>query len=156
MMSVKNKMKNFFGLDDEQMDAVQIPVQDPSPVMETPEESPYANNRGKTEPVNNLVAIHSKKKERAKVILAEPRVFAEAQDIGDHLKDNRAVIVNLQRMSKEQSRHVVNFLSGVIYAIDGSMTNIGQNTILCTPSTVELTGSISTLISEDDLTSKGW
>ena len=105
---------------------------------------------------NNIVALNTKKKERSKVVLAEPRVFAEAQDISDQLKENRAVIVNLQRMSKEQSRQVVNFLSGVVYALEGTMTSIGHNTILCTPNNIELTGSISNLISEDELNSKGW
>ncbi len=155
-MSIKNKMKDFFGLEE-----------DPNQSYDEPEYAVAETTQSSGEPVarqleerpkatNNLVALNSKKKERSKVVLAEPRVFAEAQDISDHLKENRAVIVNLQRMSKEQSRQVVNFLSGVVYALEGSMTSIGHNTILCTPNNVELTGSISNLISEDELHSKGW
>ncbi|MFL9650713.1 cell division protein SepF [Exiguobacterium chiriqhucha] len=155
-MSIKNKMKDFFGLEE-----------DPNNQFEGDE---YAVAETKTQPMteaivksedrpktsNNIVALNTKKKERSKVVLAEPRVFAEAQDISDQLKENRAVIVNLQRMSKEQSRQVVNFLSGVVYALEGTMTSIGHNTILCTPNNIELTGSISNLISEDELNSKGW
>ncbi|TCI23280.1 DUF552 domain-containing protein [Exiguobacterium sp. SL-10] len=155
-MSIKNKMKDFFGLEE-----------DPN---QTFEEEDYSLTETKTQPMteqivktedrprtsNNIVALNTKKKERSKVVLAEPRVFAEAQDISDQLKENRAVIVNLQRMSKEQSRQVVNFLSGVVYALEGTMTSIGHNTILCTPNNIELTGSISNLISEDELNSKGW
>lgn len=155
-MSIKNKMKDFFGLEEDPNNAFEgdeyaIAETKTQPTTETmlrPEERP--------KPSNNIVALNTKKKERSKVVLAEPRVFAEAQDISDQLKENRAVIVNLQRMSKEQSRQVVNFLSGVVYALEGTMTSIGHNTILCTPNNIELTGSISNLISEDELNSKGW
>lgn len=155
-MSIKNKMKDFFGLDEDPNSTYEEEeyalAETATPA--TPESMLKHEDRPKSS--NNLVALNTKKKERSKVVLAEPRVFAEAQDISDQLKENRAVIVNLQRMSKEQSRQVVNFLSGVVYALEGSMTSIGHNTILCTPNNVELTGSISNLISEDELHSKGW
>ncbi|WP_214827086.1 cell division protein SepF [Exiguobacterium algae] len=154
-MSIKNKMKDFFGLEEDPNNTYEEEFHLPESVVSSSNESMVkTDDRPKSS--NNIVALNSKKKERSKVVLAEPRVFAEAQDIGDHLKENRAVIVNLQRMSKEQSRQVVNFLSGVVYALEGSMTSIGHNTILCTPNNVELTGSISNLISEDELHSKGW
>lgn len=154
-MSIKNKMKDFFGLDEDPnntYDGEEYPVAETTQPMT--DAIVKTEERPKTS--NNLVALNTKKKERSKVVLAEPRVFAEAQDISDQLKENRAVIVNLQRMSKEQSRQVVNFLSGVVYALEGTMTSIGHNTILCTPNNIELTGSISNLISEDELNSKGW
>ncbi|RHB51198.1 cell division protein SepF [Exiguobacterium sp. AM39-5BH] len=155
-MSIKNKMKDFFGLEEDpnstyegdDYDVVETKTQPMTETIVKSEERPKTSN--------NIVALNTKKKERSKVVLAEPRVFAEAQDISDQLKENRAVIVNLQRMSKEQSRQVVNFLSGVVYALEGTMTSIGHNTILCTPNNIELTGSISNLISEEELNSKGW
>ncbi|MCT4783586.1 MULTISPECIES: cell division protein SepF [Exiguobacterium] len=155
-MSIKNKMKDFFGLEEEERNAYEGEEYVVAETKQQPmtEQLVKTDERPKTS--NNLVAFNSKKKERSKVVLAEPRVFAEAQDISDQLKENRAVIVNLQRMSKEQSRQVVNFLSGVVYALEGTMTSIGHNTILCTPNNIELTGSISNLISEDELNSKGW
>ncbi|WP_214819602.1 MULTISPECIES: cell division protein SepF [unclassified Exiguobacterium] len=156
-MSIKNKMKDFFGLEEDPnstYEEEEFAVANTSATSST--ETAVVRQEDRPKSANNLVALNTKKKERSKVVLAEPRVFAEAQDISDQLKENRAVIVNLQRMSKDQSRQVVNFLSGVVYALEGSMTSIGHNTILCTPNNVELTGSISNLISEDELHSKGW
>ena len=155
-MSIKNKMKDFFGLEEDPNNQFEG---DEYAVVETktqPMTEAIVKTEDRPKTSNNIVALNTKKKERSKVVLAEPRVFAEAQDISDQLKENRAVIVNLQRMSKEQSRQVVNFLSGVVYALEGTMTSIGHNTILCTPNNIELTGSISNLISEDELNSKGW
>nr|WP_251138618.1 cell division protein SepF [Exiguobacterium sp. s166] len=111
----------------------------------------------KEDPVrqSNIVPIHTKKT-KSQVILSEPRVFNEAQEIGEHLRQNRAVIVNMQRMSKDQSRQMINFLSGVVFALDGTITTISQNTLLCVPNNVELAGSISNLLGEDDINHKGW
>nr|WP_251135424.1 cell division protein SepF [Exiguobacterium sp. s192] len=111
----------------------------------------------KEDPVrqSNIVPIHTKKA-KSQVILSEPRVFNEAQEIGEHLRQNRAVIVNMQRMSKDQSRQMINFLSGVVFALDGTITTISQNTLLCVPNNVELAGSISNLLGEDDINHKGW
>ncbi|WP_215141747.1 cell division protein SepF [Exiguobacterium qingdaonense] len=155
-MSIKNKMKDFFGLDEDPNNTYEEEEYAVANTAPSTTETSIVKQDDRPKSANNLVALNTKKKDRSKVVLAEPRVFAEAQDISDHLKENRAVIVNLQRMSKEQSRQVVNFLSGVVYALEGSMTSIGHNTILCTPNNVELTGSISNLISEDELHSKGW
>jgi cell division inhibitor SepF len=155
-MSIKNKMKDFFGLEEDPNSTYEEEYTVANAAAPSTTETSAVRQDDRPKSANNLVALNTKKKDRSKVVLAEPRVFAEAQDISDHLKENRAVIVNLQRMSKEQSRQVVNFLSGVVYALEGSMTSIGHNTILCTPNNVELTGSISNLISEDELHSKGW
>ncbi len=155
-MSIKNKMKDFFGLEEDPNSTYEEEYTVANAAAPSTTETSVVKQDDRPKSANNLVALNTKKKDRSKVVLAEPRVFAEAQDISDHLKENRAVIVNLQRMSKEQSRQVVNFLSGVVYALEGSMTSIGHNTILCTPNNVELTGSISNLISEDELHSKGW
>ena len=50
------------------------------------------------------------------MVLSEPRVYAEAQEIADHLKNRRAVVVNLQRIQHDQAKRIVDFLSGTVYA----------------------------------------
>ena len=52
----------------------------------------------------------------SKVVLVEPRVYAEAQDISEHLKNKRAVVVNLQRIDRDQGIRIIDFLSGTVYA----------------------------------------
>ena len=51
------------------------------------------------------------------LILFEPRAYSETQEIATYLKQKRAAVVNLHRLQKEQSKRVIDFLSGVIFAI---------------------------------------
>ena len=88
----------------------------------------------------NVVSLQSVQKS-SKVVLIEPRVYAEAQDIADHLKNRKAVVVNLQRIDHDQARRIVDFLSGTVYAIGGDIQKIGRDIFLCTPDNVEVTGS---------------
>ena len=55
----------------------------------------------------------------AKMILLEPRAFSESQQIADHLKKRNTVVVNLKRVTSDQAKRIVDFLSGTIYAIGG-------------------------------------
>ncbi|MNC66829.1 Cell division protein SepF [compost metagenome] len=92
------------------------------------------------------MSIHSQK--NVKVILYEPRSYDEAQEIADHLRSHRAVVVNLQRVRNDQAMRIIDFLSGTIYALSGSISKIGGNIFLCTPDTVEIQGSITEILTE--------
>lgn len=78
----------------------------------------------------------------SQLILFEPRAFAETQDIADYLKQKKAAVINLHRLQKEQSKRVVDFLSGVIFAIEGDIQRIGPRIFLCTPKNIGVSGSI--------------
>lgn len=78
-----------------------------------------------------------------KMILLEPRAYSESQQIADHLKNRNSVVVNLKRVTSDQAKRIIDFLSGVIYAIGGSMQKIGVGIYLCTPKNVNVQGKIS-------------
>src|SRR5690606_6956969 len=156
-MSMKNKFKNFFYLDEYEEEQVrEQPVreqpatqQKPAPryekpaVMQEPKKTPE-DRRQKVEEtiVPNLVSLQSASKS-SKVSLAEPRVYAEAQDIAESLKSKQAVVVNLQRIEKDQGLRIIDFLSGTVYALGGDIQRIGTDIFLCVPDTVEVDGAIS-------------
>ncbi|GAK00224.1 FtsZ-interacting protein related to cell division [Geomicrobium sp. JCM 19055] len=83
------------------------------------------------------------------MVLIEPRTYEEAQDVADHLKNRRSVILNMQRIQKDQAKRIVDFLSGTVYAIGGDIQKIGGNIFLCTPDNVEISGAISELMQQD-------
>lgn len=93
----------------------------------------------------NLLNFTNKK---AKVILFEPRVYAEAQDIGECLKNKKAAVVNLQRIDNTQGKRIIDFLSGTIFALNGDIKKIGEDIFLCTPDNVEVDGTISEYFDE--------
>lgn len=79
----------------------------------------------------------------SKMILLEPRAYSESQQIADHLKARNAVVVNLKRVTSDQAKRIVDFLSGTIYAIDGELQKIGGGIFLCTPNNVNIQGKIT-------------
>jgi cell division inhibitor SepF len=74
----------------------------------------------------------------AKVHVVAPSRFADAQEIGDRFKNGQPVIVNLQSNDRELARRMIDFCSGVTYALSGSMDKVADQVFLLTPSNVEI------------------
>ncbi len=93
--------------------------------------------------VSEAEALAEADKTGNKMILLEPRAYSESQAIADHLKNRNSVVVNLKRVTSDQAKRIIDFLSGVIYAIGGSMQKIGVGIYLCAPKNVNVQGKIS-------------
>ncbi len=87
----------------------------------------------------------------AKMILLEPRAYSESQQIADHLKKRNTVVVNLKRVTSDQAKRIVDFLSGTIYAIGGNLQKIGGGIFLCTPNNINVQGKITEETSGKDI-----
>jgi cell division inhibitor SepF len=74
----------------------------------------------------------------AKVHIVAPGRFSDAQEIGDRFKSAQPVIVNLTQADRELARRMIDFCSGVTYALGGSMDKVADQVFLLTPSNVEL------------------
>ncbi|MCS7006411.1 MAG: cell division protein SepF [Thermoleophilia bacterium] len=74
----------------------------------------------------------------AKVHLVLPRSFNDAQQIADRFKAQIPVIVNLQGVDTELTKRLIDFASGLTYALDGSMQRVADKVFLLTPRNVEL------------------
>ena len=81
------------------------------------------------------------------MILAEPRAYSESQQIADHIKKRNSVIVNLKRVTNDQAKRIIDFLSGTLYALGGSLQKLGNGIYLCTPKNVNVEGRMT---DEDD------
>lgn len=79
----------------------------------------------------------------SRMILFEPRAYSESQQIADYLKKRNAVVVNLKRVTPDQAKRIVDFLSGTLYAINGGLQKLGSGIFLCTPNNVDVEGSIT-------------
>lgn len=88
-------------------------------------------------------AVKEADKTGNKMILLEPRAYSESQQIADHLKNRNSVVVNLKRVTADQAKRIIDFLSGCIYAIGGTMQKIGVGIYLCTPKNVNVQGKIT-------------
>ncbi|MCR6111204.1 cell division protein SepF [Bacillus sp. A301a_S52] len=140
-MTFKRKFKRFFELDDDYTEEeVEVEEYEENSSF-TPKETGPTNDR------RNVVSLSSIQNQ-AKVLLLEPHSYEEAQEIADHLKNRKAVVINLQRISREQAKRIVDFLSGTVYAIGGDIQKLGANIFLCTPDNVDVSGSISEMFEE--------
>ena len=75
---------------------------------------------------------------QSKPQVVAPSRFSDAQEIGDMVKANMPVIVNLQASEKDLARRMIDFCSGLTYAVGGSMEKVAESVFLLTPSNVEV------------------
>jgi cell division inhibitor SepF len=73
-----------------------------------------------------------------RVHLVIPKSFNDAQDVADKFKDSIPVIINLQGSETDLSKRLIDFASGLTYALDGGMQRIADKVFLLTPRNVEL------------------
>jgi cell division inhibitor SepF len=73
-----------------------------------------------------------------RVHVMEPRGFNDAQEVGDRLKAGQPVILNLQGVDRDLQRRLIDFSSGLAYALNGAMSKAADQVFLLTPSNVEV------------------
>ena len=76
------------------------------------------------------------------VILVKPDRFDTVSEIADHLRDKQSVVLNLESTNKDVARRLVDFLSGVAYALDGKIKKVAISTYILTPYNVEIVGDL--------------
>ncbi|MEG1315768.1 MAG: cell division protein SepF [Oscillospiraceae bacterium] len=79
---------------------------------------------------------------QAQVVLVKPERFETAAEIADHLRERRSVVMNLEQTGKDTARRLIDFLSGVAYALDGKIKKVAANTYLITPYNVDIMGDL--------------
>ena len=85
-----------------------------------------------------LPAMTSAVAPRVSMHVVEPHAFNDAKEIGDKLKVNSAVIMNLQHANADLAKRLVDFASGLTYMASGSIKKVGDRIFLLTPPNVEV------------------
>ena len=89
---------------------------------------------------NKIVNINATT--QLEVVLVKPEAYADGSIVADHLINRRTVVLNLESTNKEVSRRLLDFLSGVAYAIDGQIKRVANSTFIITPYNVGVVGDI--------------
>ena len=89
---------------------------------------------------NKVVNIHTTT--QLQVVLVKPERFENASEIADHLRDKRTVVLNLEQTDKNIARRLIDFLSGVAYANEGTIKKVAMGTYIITPYNVEILGDL--------------
>ena len=135
-MKILNKLKNFYSgsNEDDYLDDYdgndEVEEMAPAPSHQTVREQPR-DTRTSGVSMSGLSL-------EMKVI--KPDKFEAVTQIGDHLLARRTVVLNLEDTNKETIRRIIDFLSGVAFAIDGSIKRVANSTYVITPKNVEVSG----------------
>ena len=82
---------------------------------------------------------------KQEVVLFHAKTFDDAAKAADELRRRKAVILNMENVDKSLTRRVVDFLSGAVYALDGSVKKIAQCTYLFCPHNMAVVGDLETI-----------
>lgn len=89
---------------------------------------------------NKVVNIHATA--QLQVVLVKPERFDDSSAIADHLNAKRTVVLNLESASKDVSRRILDFLSGVAYANEGQIKKVANCTFIIIPYNVGIMGDL--------------
>ena len=161
MASAWRRVMVYLGLvDDDEYDEYE-PYDEPAPLAAPPPPPPrrpavaYVEPEGATAGVRTLprepdsnISVQPQPQPRAlrpvtpvqtaRVHVIAPGGFNDAQEIGDKLKANQPVIVNLQGVDRDLARRLIDFASGLCYGIAGQMERVADQVFLLTPTNVEV------------------
>ncbi len=126
-----NKMLKWIGITDE-YDEEQEEFFEQNEREEDDEPIIPSGKRGK------VVNIHTTT--QLKVVVIQLQNFDDAKDIADHLKNKKPVVINLEQLDKDVARRVVDFLSGVVYGVDGNIQKVASGIFLLAPYNVGIMG----------------
>ena len=85
---------------------------------------------------------------KQEVVLFHAKTFDDAAKAADELRRRKAVILNMENVDKALTRRVVDFLSGSVYALDGSVKKVAQSTYLFCPHNMDVVGDLENIKSE--------
>ena len=85
---------------------------------------------------------------KQEVVLFRPTSFNDTSKAADDLRSRKAVVLNLENVDKAMSRRVVDFLSGCVYALDGSVKKVAQSCYIFCPHNMDVVGDLEALAAE--------
>ncbi len=132
--------------DDEPTSAVATSTIRPLPREDFPTVTPTITPRSASSVVRPVVAEPG-----ARVHVVAPMQFGDARQIADRLMANQPVIVNLQVADRELMRRMIDFCSGVAYALSGKMERVADKVFLVTPSNVKVSAEERQRLQENGL-----
>lgn len=122
-MSIVDKIRNKMGANQDTEEYVEEPA---APVQE---EEPEENRQQ----ADNVVDFKNKAKtaSQMKVMVIEPVSFDDAQQVADHIRNHKPVVVNFENTNGDIAKRIIDFISGTTYALSGDIKKVGKNVFMC-------------------------
>ena len=72
------------------------------------------------------------------MVVVNPKVFNDCEKIADHLKSSRPVVMNMEQTDDSIAQRIVDYVQGVMYALDGKIDRISESIYLCAPNNMSV------------------
>lgn len=72
------------------------------------------------------------------MVVVNPKDYQDAEKIGNHLKAARPVVMNMEKTDADEAQRIVDFIQGVMYALDGRIDQVSENIYLCAPNNMSV------------------
>ncbi len=79
----------------------------------------------------------------------EPTAFSDCEPIAKAVVDGTAAVMNVRKMRTDEAQRAIDFLTGVVYALDGTIRKIGHKVLLVSPKNCDVSGQINTTAEEE-------
>jgi cell division inhibitor SepF len=133
MSALINKMLNLVGFDNEEELMEEEGYNSNASVNE------QENTRGTYNPFKkNSKVVNLTDPNQLKLVVMQPNSFDDAQDVCDHLKEKKPVVINLEYADKVTATKLIDFLSGAVYALKGSIKRLQGDLFLMTPEGINI------------------
>ena len=136
-MSLIDKFKAWTNLDEYEQDG-QSEQTESAPAEEKPSVFSFDSVGSRGSSRASQTSVNTK----LEVVLVKPDSFDDAADIADNLKATHIVVLNLESTNRDTSRRLLDFLSGVAYALSGKIQRIANNTFIVMPCNVNMSGDV--------------
>jgi cell division inhibitor SepF len=133
--------------DDESLDGFEDEVQESAPRSRrtSPFSATQENETTSSAPSGFSGQVLNMGSGKQEVVLFHAKAFDDAARAADELRRKKAVILNMENVDKSLTRRVVDFLSGSVYALDGSVKKIAQSTYLFCPHNMNVVGDLESI-----------
>ena len=136
-----NKMWNLLGVESDEDYDYDADYDNASvPYTEEKENNTVTSVAPVTTKKNKVVGMPGM--QQVKVIISQPSTFEQSEEICEHLKEKKSIIVNLEYVNKDVARRIVDFISGAVYGLDGNIQKISNSIFLVAPFNYEITNEV--------------
>ena len=141
MANILRKTMTFLGFSEDDEEEFQFDMTENAP-EEINQEEEFFDGEKSTKPGffelrkqnRKVTPLHSvKNSNKSRVVISDPQEFEEVQSIGQDFKTSIPIIINLQNTNQELSKRIVDFCSGLAYALGGSIRKVADKVFLLTP-----------------------
>lgn len=118
-------------------------------------ETSYEESRREVPPVENRnndadkVMSMPVNRNPVSVVVIEPIDFNDSQKMADYLCKNQPVVINFEDTDPDVRKRIVDFVSGTIYALDGTVKKIGRNILVCAPPNIDIDTENTNYVEEE-------